>query len=112
MLAVFFTAAINSYVDRQNAMFVTNRRLIQKITPSLFSNSVNVIELTKIEDISFHKTGFIAHVLRFGTLRISTVGDETTYTFPFLDTPTDEVEIISDLITKSRDKSENPANTP
>jgi hypothetical protein len=33
---------------------------------------------------------------------MSTVGDETTYTFPWLDTPNDEVNTISHLVYENK----------
>ena len=33
-----------------------------------------------------------------GTLRMSTIGSETTYTFEHVDTPTDELETITHLV--------------
>ena len=92
---------VSTYVYMGNSMYVTNQRAIQNIRTSLFSNSTNVIELERIEDVSFHQNGFFGSIFNIGTLRMSTVGDETTYTFQMLDTPTDEVETISKLVRES-----------
>ncbi len=86
------------FIYKSNRMYVTNLRAIQKIRTSLFSNSTNVIDLKRIEDVSYKQTSMIDHIFHFGTLRMSTVGEETTYTFPYLDTPSDEVQTISHLI--------------
>ena len=94
-------SAISTYVYKDNKMYITNRRAIQNIRVSLFDSSTNVIELERIEDVSFHQQGIIGAVFNIGTLRMSTVGDETTYTFNMLDTPTDEVETISKLVRDS-----------
>ena len=102
IVAVFITAIIKTYVDRRNYMFITNKRVIKRSTISLFANSINAIDLFKVEDVSFRKDSIINHIFRFGTLRIATVGNDTAYSFPFLDTPTDEVSTISELIYKSR----------
>ena len=90
-----------------NVMYVTNKRVIQKIRNSLFSNSMNVIELAKIEDVSYRQSNLLEHILHIGTLRLSTVGDETTYTFDFLDTPTDETDTISRLVLESKKHKES-----
>ncbi len=95
---VVIAALITSYVDRKNRMFVTNQRIIQTTATSLFAYSVNVIELKNVEDVSYRKDDFVAHLFRYGTLRISTEGDETTYVFSFLCTPHDEMETISKLV--------------
>lgn len=99
LYAVFLIAGvIAQVVYDSNIMFVTNRRAIQKTRTSLFANSTNIIELRRIEDVSFHQTNILDHIFSIGTLRMSTVGDETTYTFRFLDTPRDEVKTITHLI--------------
>lgn len=92
-------------VYRDNKMYVTNKRAIQVIRTSLFSGSTNVIELQRIEDVSFKQEGFFDTVFNIGTLRMSTVGNETTYTFELLDTPHDEVATISKLVSDSHKRA-------
>ncbi len=89
---------IGQAIYKSNRLYVTNKRAIQNIRTSLFANATQVIELGKIEDVSFRQNGIIDHIFHVGILRMSTVGDETTYTFPMLDTPHDEVETISKLV--------------
>ena len=84
------------YVD--NKIFVTNRRVFHYEAQSLFTKSVNIIDLSRIEDVSFKQKNIIDHIFSFGTIRMSTVGDETTYTFPYVDTPKDEIDLIAHLI--------------
>ena len=103
LLGVLFTFFILlglgvSKVYNDNKLFVTNKRLFHYDVQSLFSKSVNIVDLSRIEDVSFKQKNIIDHILSFGTIRMSTVGDETTYTFPYVDTPTDEIEIIAHLI--------------
>ena len=81
-----------------NHIYVTNRRVIQKTRSSIFANSTNIIELRRIEDVSFRQESLVDHLCHFGTLRMSTVGDETTYTLKYVDTPHDEVKTISHLV--------------
>lgn len=90
-------------------LFITNRRAIMITHSYIFSSSTNVIELSRIEDVSFHQNGIIDAVFHMGTIRMSTVGDEHTYTFKYVDTPTDEMETISRLVHENRDpkKSED-----
>jgi hypothetical protein len=101
---VIIMTLISTYVYVGNKMYVTNQRAIQNIRTSIFNTSTNVIELERIEDVSFHQKGFFGAIFNIGTLRMSTVGDETTYTFEMLDTPTDEVETISKLVRASHQK--------
>lgn len=90
------------YVD--NKLFVTNKRIFHYDVQSLFTKSLNIIELSRIEDVSFKQKNIIDHIFSFGTIRMSTVGDETTYTFPYVDTPTDEIELIAHLIQQVKKK--------
>ena len=91
-------ALVCSKIYLANKMFVTNKRVFHYAQKSLFAKSANIIELSRIEDVSYQQSGILDHLFSFGTLRMSTVGDETTYTFPFVDTPTDEIELIAHLI--------------
>ena len=93
---------IGQSIYNANEMFITNQRAIQKSRSSLFANSTNIIELRRIEDVSFRQQTLIDHLVQIGTLRMSTVGDETTYTFKYLDTPHDEVKIISHLVYENK----------
>ena len=97
-LVIFAGGFIGQTIYNSNCMYVPNKRAIQKIRLSLFSNETQVIELAKIEDVSFRQSNIIDHILQVGTLRMSTVGDETTYTFTMLETPRDEVATISELV--------------
>jgi hypothetical protein len=99
---LFFCAWAGQSIYKSNHLYITNRRAIQTVRNSLFSNSTNIIELAKIEDVSYRQVSIWDHIFQVGTLRMATVGDETTYTFPFLDTPDDEVDQISKLVQSSR----------
>lgn len=105
---VLIAALVSSYVYSNNKLFVTNKRIIQKTQASLFASSTNVIDLISIEDVSFKQSGIMEHLLKVGTLRMSTVGDETTYTFKYVDTPIDELEVITHLV--HVEKQENEVN--
>lgn len=102
---LIITGLIGSKVYNSNRLFVTNKRLIQESTFSLFAKSTNIIDLISIEDVSFRKEGIFDYLFRIGTIRMSTFGDETTYTFKYIDTPTDELEIITHLVHIEKEKT-------
>jgi flagellar biosynthesis protein FliQ len=106
ILAVYAIIVFGGFVTHsiydQNQLYVTNYRAIQKTRTSLFANSTNVIKLSRIEDVSYRQKTLFDHIFKIGTLRMSTVGDETTYTFPWLDTPNDEVNTISHLVYENK----------
>ena len=86
---------VGQSIYKANEMYITNRRAIQKSRVSLFANSTNIIELRRIEDVSFRQETLLDH------------GDETTYTFRFLDTPRDEVTIISHLVYENKKRNKH-----
>lgn len=104
---IILATIVSHIVYRDNKMYITNKRAIQQVRTSLFSGSTNIIDLQRIEDVSFHQKGFFDTVFNIGTLRMATVGEETTYTFTLLDTPHDEVALISKLVTESHRKAKD-----
>ena len=99
IIAVIFIAAIISLrIYRGNKLFITNKRVMQFAMTSLVSSSVNIIDLSSIEDASFRQGNIFQKIFKYGTLRLSTVGDETTYTFPYSDIHPDELKRIAYLV--------------
>ena len=95
---------IATMVFRGNRLYVTNKHAIQLIMKSPVVKSVNIIDLASIEDASFHQSGLIQTMFHYGTFRLSTVGDETTYTFPFSDIAPSELKAVSKLISGAKEK--------
>lgn len=92
--------ALTTY--RGNKLYVTNKRVIQLMMNSLVSSSTNTIDLISVEDVSFHQNGLLQRILHYGTLRLSTIGDETTYTFKYSDISPEDLETVSELISKAK----------
>lgn len=93
---------IASSVHRENRLYISNKRVIQNLRPNIFSNSTNIIDLRRIEDVSFRQNGLIQQLLGIGTIRMATVGDETTYTFRLTNSSREEMKTISHLIRKAK----------
>ena len=89
-------------VYRGNRLFITNRHVIQIIMNTLVSSSVNIIDLQSVEDASFRQDGIMQKLFHYGTLRLATVGDETTYTFKYSDIKPSELREVSELITNAK----------
>ena len=108
--AIILMASVSTKVYKGNRLYVTNKRLIHYEQTSLTAKSVNTIDLVSVEDVSFKQKGIIDQFFQLGSLRMSTVGDETTYTFKYAAKPTDELETISYLIhvAKTRRKIKSP----
>jgi hypothetical protein len=89
-------------VYRGNRMVVTTKRVIHRRTPAPFAVFHEVIDLESIEDVSLRREGVWQYICRVGTIRMATVGDETTYTFRFVNTPQDEVDLITQLVSAAK----------
>ena len=85
-----------------NKMFITNKRAIQMEMNSLVQKSVNVIDLVSIEDASFRQDSLLQNLFHYGTFRLATVGDETTYTFKYSDISGEELKAVTDLISNAK----------
>lgn len=109
---ITISALIGSRVYKNNRLYVTNKRLIHHRANSLFSKSVNIIELLSIEDVSFKQENIGDHIFKLGTIRMSTVGDETTYTFKYVNTPKDELDMITHLVHVEKEKTKRRLAVP
>lgn len=87
-----------------NKLFITNKRVTQMVMNSPVSNSTNTIDLSSVEDASFHQNGLLQTFLHYGTLRLATVGDETTYTFKFSDISPEDLKAVTKLISEAKKK--------
>ena len=85
-----------------NKLFITNRRVIQMMMTSPVASSVNIIDLTSIEDASFRQDSILQNLFHYGTFRLSTVGDETTYTFKYSDITGEQLKEVTDLISNAK----------
>lgn len=113
LLCIIATAllacGIATMVHRGNRLFVTNKHVIQKVTKSPFATSINEIDLRSVEDASFHQNGILQNLFGYGTFRLSTVGDETTYTLNYANISAEELKAVSKLITEAKVKSKKEA---
>ena len=81
-----------------NKFFLTNESVTQHIQTSLFSKKEQTISLGNIEDASFRKSGIMQTFFNYGSLRLSTEGDETTYRFNFVSSPGDQVATLNNAV--------------
>jgi hypothetical protein len=103
--------AIGQWVFRQNHFIVTNERVVSKAQSTPFSHHSQNVEIEHIEDCSYRQSGPIQMILNYGTIRLSTIGDEQTYRFTFVSQPAEQFKVINrvvqvvdeDVATKYRD---------
>ena len=85
-----------------NKLYITNKHITQMVMNSPVSTSINIIDLKSVEDASFHQKNIFQKMFHYGTLRLSTVGDETTYTFPYCDITSDQLRAVTELISYAK----------
>ncbi len=84
VLLVSISVYIAYYVYVSNKLFLTNESVIQEIQLSLFSHREQTVSLANIEDASYEQHGIIQQLFNYGSIRLSTEGDETTYHFSYV----------------------------
>ena len=104
IIAALVAAVTAVYVYRGNKLFITNKRVIQMMMLSPVATSLNIIDLTSVEDASFSQNSLFQKLLHVGTFRLATVGDETTYTFKYSDISPTELKEVSKLISEAKKK--------
>src|SRR6266496_4147105 len=100
LAAVFLLGgAIATYVYNNNLFYLTNESIIQYIQTSLFSTREQVINLVNVDDASYRQQGIVQQVFNFGTVRVSTEGDERNpYIFYYVATPQKVVRTVNDAM--------------
>lgn len=106
-----------TYVYNGNRFYLTNESIIQHIQISIFSKKEQHINLANIEDASYRQHGLIQTLLNYGSLRLSTEGDETTYRFQYVADPrtvvhqvTEGIESATGNAARFRDDQQPPIN--
>jgi uncharacterized membrane protein YdbT with pleckstrin-like domain len=98
MLLVSMGGLIAIWVYLQNQFYMTNESVIQEIQTSLFSRHEQTVSLGSIEDASFKQHGILQTMLNYGTIRLSTEGEETTYRFSYVANPRNQVAVLNNAI--------------
>lgn len=90
--------AVSVWVYQRNQFFLTNESVIQEIQHSLFSHHEQTVSLGSIEDASFKRRGVLQYLFNYGTMRLSTEGEETTYRFDYVENPKQQVAIVNNAV--------------
>ncbi len=101
VLAILLALAggyIAVWVYLSNQFFLTNESVIQEIQVSLFARREQTVSLSNIEDASYHQHGILQTLLNYGSIRLSTEGDETTYRFYYVANPRHEIAILNNAV--------------
>lgn len=98
ILLVGLFGYIAVWVYMRNTFFLTNESVIQEIQYSLFSKYEQTVSLGSIEDVSYRQTGVLQTMFNYGTIRLSTEGEETTYRFQYVANPKQQVAILNNAV--------------
>ncbi len=86
------------YVYLSNKFFLTNESVIQEIQTSLFSRHEQTVSLANIEDASYRQQGIIQTIFDYGSIRLSTEGEETTYRFYYVSNPKKQIATLNNAV--------------
>lgn len=89
---------VSYYVYTNNRFYLTNESVIQQIQISLFSQHEQTISLGNIEDASFFQEGLLQQIVNYGTIRLSTQGDENTYRFAYAPNPKRNIATLNNAV--------------
>ena len=89
---------VATHVYRQNYFVVSNERVFARIQFSPFARRSQNVELEHVEDCSVRQAGIVQTLLNYGSIRLSTVGDEHTYRFTFVSRPEEQFSIINKVV--------------
>lgn len=98
IVLMFLGGVLATVIYEGNRFFLTNESVTQHIQVSLFAKKEQTISLANIEDASFTQQGVLQHMLGYGSLRLSTEGDETTYRFSFVENPSRQVALLNNAV--------------
>lgn len=86
------------WVYMSNRFFLTNESVIQEIQHSIFSRKEQTVSLMNIEDASYNQHGPLQALLNYGSIRLSTEGEETTYRFDYVSNPKKQIAILNNAV--------------
>lgn len=89
---------IVAWVYLNNKFFLTNESVIQEIQTSLFAHNEQTVSLANIEDASYTQSNIFQILLNYGSIRLSTEGDETTYRFHYVSNPKLQIALLNNAV--------------
>lgn len=98
ILLVSIFSYIAVWIYQRNKFYLTNESVIQEIQTSLFAKREQTASLGSIEDVSYHQAGVLQTLMNYGTVRLSTEGDETTYRYYYVLNPREQVVALTNAV--------------
>ena len=98
VILVGLIGGVAIWVYLKNQFFLTNEAVIQEVQHGLFSHREQTVSLGSIEDASYKRQGILQHIFDYGTMRLSTEGEETTYRFAYVENPKQQIATVNDAV--------------
>lgn len=96
LVGLFAVAATIIY--RGNIFILTNESVIQKVQNGLISQAEKTINLENVKDARFEQHGFVQHIIGYGSIHLTTEGDQDNYTFYLVAKPKEQLAVINNVI--------------
>ncbi|MFZ2125337.1 MAG: PH domain-containing protein [Candidatus Saccharimonadales bacterium] len=98
ILLVVIGMYVAYYVYENNRFYLTNESVIQEIQNSLLFKSEQTVSLLNIEDASFAQEGILQQLFNYGSIRLSTEGEETTYRMTYVPKPKEAIIRLNNAV--------------
>lgn len=98
VVLLLFGGIVATVVYDANRFFLTNESVTQYIQTGLFFRKNQTISLDSIEDAGYDQHGILQTILNYGSIQLSTEGEETTYRFAFVSNPQKQTRLLNDAI--------------
>ncbi len=98
LLLIGLGAYIVVWVYQNNRFYLTNESVIQENQVSLFSHNEQTVSLSNIEDASYTQSSVFELLFNYGSIRLSTEGDETTYRFNHVSDPKQQIALLNNAV--------------
>lgn len=95
---VLIIGYIAIWIYTNNRFYLTNESVIQHVQTGLFNKREQTVSLGSIEDSSYRQNGILQLLFNYGLIRLSTVGDETTYRFNYVKNPKAQVALLNNAV--------------
>lgn len=94
VLTLFFGLVL-AYVYSLNRMFITNEHVVRVLYYTPFARDIKVISHLNIEDVK-EERGFVGFIFGYGSLTLSTEGQNATYQISYVKNASDYVVLATD----------------
>ncbi len=98
ILLLLAFAGIGTVIHRSNFLVLTTEKLVQYVMYGLFNHKVQTVDLNGVEDVASLKNGLLQTMFDIGTIRMSTVGEESTYTITFVGDPGTKADMVNEVV--------------